>query len=101
MKKTILLLLLLVGVQADAQYMNKGTDDFSLRPGKPVITSPVCPFCEKVFKTYDDMVKHALKCPYRYCIEYTYDAAGNRIRRAVVWTVAPDTGRKLNTIEKE
>lgn len=103
MKKTILLLLLLASVQADAQYMKKGTDGLILPPGKPIgpiVAKSVCPFCETEFKIYSEMAEHASRCPYRYCIEYTYDAAGNRICRAVVWTVAPDTGRKLNTAEK-
>ena len=95
--------MLLASVPADAQYMNKGTGDliFPGKPSKPIVTEPICPFCEEKFKNYEDMVKHASRCPYRYCIEYTYDAAGNRIRRAVVWTVAPEMSKKLNKAEKE
>ena len=97
MKKTILLLLLLASVQADAQYMNKGIDLL----GKPVLTVMKCPFCGREFTSLKRITSHVEVCDYRFCIEYHYDASGNRIRRIVTWTVAPESGKKLNATENK
>ena len=97
MKRFLIVLMLAAGLSftgftaAHAQVMNREAEIFvtdTILPYKPR-PLPMCPFCNKVFNKASKMKAHALTCPYRYCIEYTYDASGNRICRAVVWTVSP------------
>ena len=112
MKRTIIFMLILAGLQVvdqnsdwsiltptqvQAQVMNKETVIVVDKvPAEKFVT---CPYC-KATMSLQACKKHMIVCPYRFCIEYTYDAAGNRIRRAVVWTVSPIVEKKIELIEE-
>ena len=100
MKRTIFLLILtFVGFSSAmvmAQVMNKG-EEVVLNKG-PAKTTVTCPYCQRTM-SLSSSKNHMNVCPYRFCIEYTYDAAGNRIQRSVVWTIAPIVKKKIELAE--
>lgn len=104
MKRTVILLLTVVLFMANvndnsnqihAQVM---TRERSLPV--PRRTFIVCPYCGEKQPSLAAAQIHQAVCPYRYRIEYTYDAAGNRIRRATVWKVAPKVIERRQELDK-
>ena len=101
MKRTLILLLLTVaGITSatlKAQVMNKGTEVVTDKV--PAVRYVTCPYCQRKM-SLNASKNHVNVCPYRYCIEYTYDAAGNRIQRAVVWTVSKAVKKESDIVDK-
>ncbi|MBQ7238327.1 MAG: hypothetical protein IJS20_06000 [Bacteroidales bacterium] len=58
-----------------------------------------CPYCQQTM-SLEKSKTHMNVCPYRYCIEYAYDEAGNRIQRAVVWTVSQKAKKESAVADK-
>ena len=105
MKRTVILLLT-VGLfmanvndnnsQIHAQVMNREMGLLIT----PKQTTPVCPYCGESLASIVVILNHQAGCPYRYRIEYTYDAAGNRVKREAVWKVAPKVIEKQQALDK-
>lgn len=114
MKRTIIILLITIGLPllslmgnksimsptaVFAQVMNKDLGNVIVDkvPAKQIVT---CPYCNEKFLSLKVAKEHSNQCPYRFCIEFSYDEAGNRIKRSVVWTVAPTVKKKQEEIKK-